>query len=136
MRRGAASAGEPQEAGSTGDATAWVDRATADEWAALADWVDWLSTTYELSEDVEMRPCWPRHPGVAEELEGLRASWVNAVQRTMSGEDPDGMAFWHDRYLAPTVQRLPALYRIKTCRRDHQDPPKAPVTDRGHLPGV
>ena len=70
------------------------------------------------------------------ELEAVRLAWVNAVQRTASGDDPDGMAFWHDRYLAPLVQRLPSLYRIKTCRRDHQDPPKAPVTDRGHLPGV
>ena len=128
--------GEPIELPEMGDATAWIDRATSEEWTALADWVDWLSTTYELTEDVELRPCWPHHPGVAEELEAVRLAWVNAVQRTASGDDPDGMAFWHDRYLAPLVQRLPSLYRIKTCRRGHQAAPTAPVTDRGLLPGA
>lgn len=116
----------------------WTERATAQQWHDLAAWVDWLSETYELLGDLRIVPCWPAHLGVVEELAALWDAWRAAAGRApIEGEPPgdnDALAFWHDRYLAPLVNRLPALYSVKSCRHGHSAPGRAPSTDRDLLP--
>lgn len=114
---------------------AWIDYAPRRAWDELADWVDWLGETYELRSEWAIRPCWPAHPGVAEELAALWSAWREAARRGLN-KDNDALAFWHDRYLAPTLQRLPALYRVNACKAGHQQVKVAPGTDRTYLPSA
>lgn len=116
----------------------WIDRATAEQWHALAEWVDWLSDAYEFKETLQIQPCWPAHPGIVEELAALWDAWRDAAGRApIDGTPPgdnDAIAFWHDRYLAPMLHRLQALYAFHSCRRGHESAPRAPRTDTDLLP--
>lgn len=106
----------------------WAQTADQDAWVELADWVDAFITRYELGQ--YLRPCWPAHPGVVEELAAMRSAWRQAALKTNAGDD-DALTFWHDRVMVPTVQRLASnFYPIKLCRDGHQrvDAPK--VTNR------
>ena len=112
------------------EAVAWVDHATAKEWVGLCDWVDWLSRTYELHDDARrVRPCWPAHTGVAEELAALRSAWREAARRARD-TDTDALAFWHDRYLAPFIARMNTLYTTQGCSTKHENRGQAKTTDR------
>ncbi|WP_340541040.1 DUF4913 domain-containing protein [Nocardioides sp. GXZ039] len=114
--------------GSEAEPTAWALRATDDDWAALADWVDGLLTTYELSECVA--PCWPSHGGVVEELAALRSAWRAAAAKSAE-EDDDAMSFWHDRALYPTITRIMStFYPINGCRNGHRTSETVRPTDR------
>lgn len=108
---------------------AWVEYASADDWVALADWVDWLTGAYGLHEDRRPRPCWPAHGGVAEELAALHSAWREAAARAREG-DGDALAFWHDRYLAPLMARLNHMYATASCTGRHAPDRPAPRTDR------
>lgn len=46
-----------------------------DVMSALADWVDWFSTTYQIPATV-LPPCWPEHPGLREDLGHLWTGWL------------------------------------------------------------
>lgn len=129
---------EPAPSDDKSGSVAWMDRATAQQWHALAQWVDWLNHTYELKEALRIQPCWPAHPGVVEELAALWDAWRDAAGRApLEGTPPgdnDALAFWHDRYLAPMLHRLQALYAVHACRRAHEAAPRAPLTDTDLLP--
>ena len=125
-----AEASEGAEAGEVPEPAAWVDAATADEWVALADWVDWLIGTYDLAEARRIRPCWPAHLGVVEELAALRSAWRDAAGRAR-GLDNDALAFWHDRYLATFLARVNHQYGTLACHATRHTPVMpAPVSDR------
>src|SRR5258708_613159 len=57
-------------------------------WAELRAWVAWLYDRYELGTEDRLPRCWPRHPGLVEELWALRA-WRLEVY---SGGQPCGQA--------------------------------------------
>lgn len=118
----------------------WAARATPDDWDALVDWVDELRSTYSLPNGYVVPPCWPAHPGVAEELAGLHRAWVNAVlvDEQAATEGSSAVAAWHDRWLWPTLQRFKtAAYRISNCTQKHvTDTSALPATDRTLLPST
>ena len=111
------------------DAVAWVDYASDEDWVALADWVDWLTGVYDLHDDRRVRPCWPAHLGVAEELAAVWSAWLEAASRAREA-DGDALAFWHDRYLAPFLARVNRGYNIGLCRDKHTTMRPAGATDR------
>lgn len=124
--------------GETKGAVPWTDRATAQQWHDLAEWIDWLTHTYEMRAGFEIYPCWPAHPGIVEELAALWDAWRDAAGRApVDGSPPgdnDALAFWHDRYLAPVLHRLHALYAFHACRHQHESAAAAKPTDRDLLP--
>ena len=74
----------------------WHDMAPGQQqvaWAELRAWVAWLYDRYELGTEDRLPRCWPRHPGLVEELWALRA-WRLEVY---SGGHPSGRAarYWH-----------------------------------------
>lgn len=137
-------------------AKAWAETATGEDWADLADWVDAFITRYEFVG--WLRPCWPRHGGVVEELAALRLAWrtaTAAIRAVVEEEDGDELAawtdagdeaelvwsdqetyaYWHDRILEPTVRRLGgSFYQMSSCRNGHQDPAAVQLTDRTAIP--
>lgn len=138
VKRMLAPAKEPPSGEAATGPVPWMDRATAQQWHALAAWVDWLTEAYEFKEPLQIQPCWPAHPGIVEELAALWDSWREAAGRAPTEGTPpgdnDAMAFWHDRYLAPMLHRLQALYAFHSCRRAHESAPSAPRTDTDLLP--
>lgn len=116
----------------------WTDRATAQQWHDLAKWIDWLTHTYEFKTGFQIYPCWPAHPGIVEELSALWDAWRDAAGRAPVDGSPagdnDALAFWHDRYLAPMLHRLHALYAFHACRHQHESAAAVRPTDRDLLP--
>ena len=133
VERALSGGGEASSAAPPAEPVPWGDRATTEDWHALAEWVDWLIYTYELRDEVRLTSCWPAHPGVVEELAALRSAWRDAATRATEG-DNDALAFWHDRYLAPLVHRLPAIYAVRICRNGHEPAATSILTDRDLLP--
>jgi hypothetical protein len=100
---------------------AWVDSATAHEWRELAAWVDWLLGTYDLQPSRAVLPCWPAHPGVAEELAALHAAWRAAAAKTGRSSTPnDALIHWHDRWLHPFLLRQREDFQIRGCEDGHK----------------
>ena len=146
---------DPLQAASAGGSGvgAWAATATAEDWAALADWVDAFITRYELAG--WLRPCWPLHGGVVEELAALRLSWRTATaamrgpaeeedleledapedEEALVWQDQETYAYWHDRILEPTKRRLHSgFYPMSACKNGHQRPPAVQLTDRSTIP--
>ena len=133
--------GQPVDSAPTADAAgededelpvpvAWVDYATGQDWVALADWVDWLTGVYDLHEDRRVRPCWPAHLGVAEELAALHSAWREAASRAREA-DGDALAFWHDRYLTPLMARINHMYATLSCQENrHTSVRVGPLSNR------
>lgn len=139
LRDHAAAQSPSATAGATDDtALPWMDRATAQQWHDLAAWVDWLGESYEFKETHWVFPCWPAHPGIVEELAALWDAWRWSAGRAplegVPAGDNDAMAFWHDRYLAPTIYRLQAMYAFHACAKRHESARPAPRTDMDLLP--
>lgn len=110
----------------------WVDYASAEDWIVLTQWVDWLSTIYDFRADHRIEPCWPAHLGVANELAGLHAAWLDAARRGR-GQDNDAMTHWHDRWLTPLLTRLSTLYSIASCASKHEPAVRTPALTDGTL---
>jgi len=121
---------------------AWVDYASEKDWHELAKWVDWLHITYDLRPNMRVPTCWPAHRGVAEELAALWAAWRQAatearpsvvdadgVEQPGPQADSSSLLYFHDRWLAPLLARLMAVYRIGDCRQSHNNFRTAPTTD-------
>ena len=122
----------------------WAATATATDWDALYEWVDWMVDTYGVS--ARMLPaCWPAHPGLVEELAGLREGWVHARLACVV-KPSDQMSYWHDRCLYPLLDRIKSgtLYGLNDCaqgthkpvkrdprRTDRRARPASPVNDDG-----
>ena len=61
----------------------------AAEWAELVAWVVWIHDLYELAKEERLPLCWPRHPGLVEELRSLK------VWRTAIYDSPEAMSAPH-----------------------------------------
>jgi hypothetical protein len=72
--------------------TALTAETAAEQWAALAGWVDWLIDRYSLAETIP--GCWYAHPAVLEELSALRIAWLGAYCDSAAAA-ADGV-LWHD----------------------------------------
>lgn len=116
---------------------AWADRAGADDWVQLADWIDWLISRYEFV-SARIPACWPSHPGVVEELAGLWRAWAEATIADTRAKwaGSSDLTAWHDRWLWPTLDRIQHdRYLIKNCHTTHEQPyAPPPRTDRTCLP--
>ncbi|MEU7222330.1 hypothetical protein [Streptomyces chrestomyceticus] len=121
---------EPQPAG-------WVERAIPQQWADLADWVDWFQGHYEVSGEYRVPPCWPRHKGAAEELAALHGSWKAAMLADMKTNGVgDASAYWHDRYGKETLRRVCSGVNRGCLNGQHTESKPVPATDRSALPAV
>lgn len=110
----------------------WAATATDTGWDVLYDWVDWMADTYGVSARV-LPACWSAHPGLVEELAGLRAGWVQARLACIAGAS-DQMSYWHDRSLYALLDRIKGgtVYGLNDCaqgvhKQAKQDPRR---TDR------
>lgn len=112
---------------------AWVDYATAQDWQALAGWVDWLVCTYDFQPSRTVLPCWPAHRGVVEELAALRAAWRMAATAGRAKKPNDALILWHDRWLHPCVQRLRENFQQKSCTDRHDQTRPGRATNPGLL---
>ncbi len=113
----------------------WADRATADDQTALFDWVDALTDDYSLSSDWPMKPCWPAHPGVVEELAAVWRAWIPAaIADDAAGADGSGaLTAWHTQWLWPCMKRITKdHYGITSCKPDKHEAKRSnrPLTDR------
>ncbi|MFH9871559.1 hypothetical protein ACH4NT_36480 [Streptomyces lydicus] len=125
---------EAEDAGEEEPAS-WVERATPEAWVALADWVDWLQSHYEVSGEHRLPPCWPRHKGAVEELAALQGSWKNAMLADMKAEGVgDAAVYWHDRYRGEGLRRACSSINRACFNTGHTEPKPVPATDRGALP--
>lgn len=138
-------AAEAQDAGEEDEPpqpASWVERATPEEWADLADWVDWLQGHYEVSGEYRLPPCWPRHKGAAEELHGLHGSWQAAMLADMKAEGVgDAAVYWHDRYRleacgAPVAASTGPASTATTLIRNRCRPPTATRCRRWPTPDL
>ncbi|MDT0451407.1 hypothetical protein [Streptomyces hesseae] len=120
---------ETPAASSPGGHLPWSLRATEKDWQDLADWIDWLGRHYAPQLHLRIWPCWPAHGGVVEELAALRAAWCAAVE---ADADParagSELAYWHQMWLWPTVERIRHNYMFSECETDHSpDRPGRPT---------
>ncbi|MER5476427.1 hypothetical protein ABT026_05530 [Streptomyces sp. NPDC002734] len=102
----------------------WTARATLSQWSELADWVDWLRARYQPVGEYGIPPCWPCHPGAAEEHAALWAAWKEAMRAAEQPRDNGNHALlWHEQHL------WGALFRA------HRVIPEA-CLDTGHVPAA
>ncbi|MCD9143887.1 hypothetical protein [Streptomyces albireticuli] len=98
----------------------WSLRASEAEWRELADWLDWLGRHYAPQLHLRIWPCWPAHGGVVEELAALHAAWRAAQE---ADADParagSELAYWHQMWLWPTVERIRQHYMFSECETEH-----------------
>ncbi|MER7112249.1 hypothetical protein [Streptomyces sp. NPDC000229] len=112
----------------------WSYRATERDWRDLAAWVDWLSGHYAPQLHLRIWPCWPAHGGVTEELAGLRGAWLAASEAdAASGGAGQEMAYWHQMWLWPTLERIRQNYMFKGCESDHSPDRPGRLTDPAAL---
>jgi hypothetical protein len=104
----------------TAKPVAWLGYATRKDWQALAEWVEWLISTYELQPSRTVLPCWPAHPGVVEELAALHQAWLEAAAKGHSQTPNDSMIFWHDRWFHPCTLRLREVSQYRLCVDGHK----------------
>jgi hypothetical protein len=89
----------------------------AREWRALAEWVRWLATRYDLAPRT-IPPCWYRHGSFVEELSALRTGWLAAFAADAPGGAP---LDWHTM-LWGTCDRLQHTVSRTGCTKDeHRD---------------
>jgi hypothetical protein len=113
----------------------WIEDATAEDWKALAAWVNWVVQVYELPPSRTILPCWPAHPGVAEELAALRSAWSEAALKAREGPS-DALIYWHDRWFHPALRRIREDTSLRQCADRHKEPAAAQPTDGDLLTAV
>lgn len=86
------------------------------EATALGEWVAWLVRTYDLEQSFPL--CRQRHPGLVEELRGLRR-WRGAVDAEFAA-DPRAATEWHEALAALQARALPAV--VMRCGARHHEP--------------
>jgi len=114
-------------------AHSWVEKATAQDWQDLANWVDWLVATYQLQPSRTVLPCWPAHPGVAEELAALHSAWRQAATKGAGKLPNDALIYWHDRWFHPCVLRLREASQFRQCLERHVEARPAKPADEALL---
>lgn len=91
-----------------------LDRATAEvEWTRLYEWLDDLLVPRYGVTVTQLRPCWPHHPEVREELSWLHTCWL-AAYRSPSAT-PGAGAEWHVRWLPAALDRIADHTRRSGC---------------------
>ncbi|WP_144937045.1 hypothetical protein [Rothia kristinae] len=74
-------------------------------WQVVRSFVDWVNDRYfQDSWDGYIPGCWYRHPRAVEELTAVWAAWHSAYHAASSPNE--SAAYWHDRILWPTLERL------------------------------
>lgn len=74
-------------------------------WQVVRSFVDWVNDRYfRDSWDGYIPGCWYRHPRAVEELTAVWAAWHSAYHAASSPNE--SAAYWHDRILWPTLERL------------------------------
>jgi hypothetical protein len=106
----------------------WHDMTPGEEtaaWAELRAWVAWLHDRYELSVEDRLPRCWPRHPGLIEELSALKA-WREEIYR---GGQQSGQAarYWHAE-LRQVLHAAATQYALG-CRTGHRGAVRLSVDD-------
>lgn len=106
-----------QVTGYSAQASTAEDHAKAVE--DLTTWLEWANPTLIVPRSTSrygIPQCWPRHPGVVEELLALHAAWLAAY-----AEGPnDTMIAWHDRWLDSSVNRVLKTYTLSQCDLDER----------------
>lgn len=105
----------------------WRDRASAEDWDALGDWVDELNGSGSLVANYAIPSCWRRHPGLVEELAAVYESWRDAMVAQQTGQRTGGgsieSSIWFDRALWPVLDRLAVdepRYQTLICSSGHK----------------
>ncbi|MEV6312607.1 hypothetical protein AB0M10_28975 [Streptomyces sp. NPDC051840] len=91
----------------------------------LAEWADWLRTTFELHNTIPR--CWYRHPPVVEHLTALYAGWI----RTYAGDRPPGRELAEADWISTLHAFLPRLQLAACAGGRHEPPPPLPQSDPG-----
>jgi hypothetical protein len=102
----------------------WRDLDTATSTAEvtrLADWVDWLTTRYNLDHRL-IPPCWPEHGALVEELSALRTLWEASYIEDANPSSP--LAFHRDLDLS--LRRLREWTSRLGCSRTEHRPEQLP----------
>ena len=96
------------------------------EMKELEAWVDWLVERYASAGDW-LRPCWPLHGFVVEELRSLRSAWLAAYDGTEPSSAP---IIWHEaaERCRERVRRAISTGPGCTAVSHHDD---QPITDDG-----
>jgi hypothetical protein len=94
-------------------------------WAGLRAWVAWLHDRYELSTEDRLPRCWPRHPGLVEELWALRA-WREEIYTT-GPPSAQSARYWHAE-LRQVLTAARTLYAAG-CRTGHRGAPALVADD-------
>jgi hypothetical protein len=85
-------------------------------WGTLRAWVTWLHDRYELSVEDRLPRCWPRHPGLIEELYALMI-WRHEIYS--SSQQPGQAArYWHAE-LRQVLHAATTVYAAG-CRTGHR----------------
>jgi hypothetical protein len=100
-----------------------TDRKAA--WIELVEWVIWLHDRYELATEHRLPHCWPRHPGLIEELAALKA-WRTEIY---TADQPSGQAarYWHAE-LRHVIHAATTSY-ASGCRAGHRTPTALAAAD-------
>ena len=97
---------------------------------ALRDWVDWYNDRYGVAAESRIPGCWHRHGPVVEELTAVWMAWKAAYYGHKTPNDAP--AYWHERILWPTIQRIKkSAWGLSACTPEHKNPrpKKEPSTD-------
>ena len=78
-------------------------------WDELATWASWLEETYGIGLII----CWPRHPGVVEELVALLAARLDAEQK-----QGRALADWHSLLASSAIRIRDALGACTASRHE------------------
>jgi hypothetical protein len=85
-------------------------------WQRLDKWVSWLVATYKLTSVIP--PCWPEHPGLREELIGLRVGWAGAWT---PGSSHEAIVIWHEKLFHARARMLDGNWGCPRCDGRHED---------------
>lgn len=85
------------------------------EWQILRDWVEWVTTRFDVP--VSLIPdCWWKHPALVEELSALHVAWRTAYDKQDTGLGP---VMWLERWHNAKA-RLRAAY-TGSCIDGHKE---------------
>jgi hypothetical protein len=100
----------------------WINRSPAEQADRLLELARWVSEVLRArypGRAEGIRPCWPEHPTVLEELSWLYGEWWMAyinedATNRLAGE-------WHDRWLDGVLQRFARDKEFSECEQNHRD---------------
>jgi hypothetical protein len=108
-----------QEARSARTLAEWHEMTPGEQiatWGTLRAWVTWLHDRYELSVEDRLPRCWPRHPGLVEELYALMV-WRAEIYSS-SHQSGQAARYWHAE-LRQVLHAATTLYAAG-CRTGHR----------------